>query len=910
MQNDNKWRMAVVIAVTAFSIYYVMPTLHYFLAVSGKVKATPEEIEALRTRSVPLGLDLLGGVDVLLAVDADQTRMARVEGFAESLLTKFRKESPAIDATVTVTSGPATAQTGGEGGAPQIVVTVNKPEQVKAVDALLAEMKNQGIFSRYEPGTLQAGKPLALAVDPVMLSQDLEATVDSAWKVLQERVNALGVTQPVVVRQGVDRIRVQIPGEKDPQKVVRDIIRPAVLEFKGVHTSPTPGPDGRFEEDSGNYIDVTTGKVLPGRSIPPGYMVAPYKVTSRRQQGVTPADQQSEFRYILVRRRPEMTGKDIKDARVTVGQTSLGAQEIQVALEFNAEGTERFAEVTGQYTYKPLAIVLDGVVYSYPTVIDRITGGNAVITGNFNHEEARSLAMVLKAGALPAELKTLDQRTVEATLGASSIKASVTALAVGSALVAVFMIAYYSTAGVISVLALLINVLLIFVFMRMAGATLTLSGIGGILLTVGMAVDANVLIYERIREELKAGRGNKQAVSVGFSRAFSVIFDANLTTLLSGLTLLQFGEGTVKGFALALNVGILANLFTGLFCTRTLIEFWLNLRGGVAVGRFQWFRDKFYLDFLKLRKVSYVFSIVTLGVLAGYLAVAGPNWGVDFAGGLLSEVRTDKQISSQELQAASNEWRVQKVAASDGATTGSQFIIRMKVDEDQNLASVRQEMTKLLDEALGAGQYQILGSEAVSNEVGKEFTWKALLACFVASILLLIYIAVRFEFAFGVAAVIALIHDILIAFGAFAVLGALGLAGEVTLDVVSALLVILGYSINDTIIIFDRVRENKHLHPGLEMYENINRSICESLNRTIMTVGTVVIVLVVMLLIGGAGLFDFALVLLLGVVMGTYSSVFLAAPILYDLYLRARRKGRDITRPAVSQNVAQARQQS
>lgn len=885
--------MAVVIGVTAFALYYVMPTLHYFMAVSGKIKETPARIDELRTQSVPLGLDLQGGVDVLLAIDVEKTRLARVEEFAEYLKTKFRQESPAVAATLEVTS--STAAAAAEEAAPEIVLTVQKPEQARTVDNILMELKRQEVFPEYQEGSVKAGEPIRLTVNAAELRRDLESTVDSAWKVLHERVDALGVTQPVVVRQGADRIRVQIPGEKDPQRVVRDIIRPAVLEFKGVY------------EGTEAIIDPTTGKAMPGKTIPPGYMAAPFKRGPQVGSPAPSGPQPDDITWMLVRRRPEMTGASVKDARVTIGQSALGAQEMQVSLEFNAQGADQFAKVTGEYIGKPLAIVLDGTVYSAPVVQNRITGGSAQITGSFTPDEAKSLSLVLKAGALPAELRTLDQRTVEATLGADSIRASVQALALGSVLVAIAMILYYGMAGMIAVVAVLINVLLIFAFMRLAGATLTLSGIGGILLTVGMAVDANVLIYERIREELKAGRGIKQAVSLGFNRAFSVIFDGNLTTLISGLTLLQFGEGSVKGFALALNVGILATLFTGLFCTRTLVEFWLNQRGRIGVGKFQWLRQNVYLDFIKLRKFTFVLSLALFGASVLYLAVAGPNWGVDFSGGVLSEIQTSRAVSSSEVQGNFGDWRIQKVGNATGAE-GSRFIVRMKVQENQELPEVRQALVGRLDQTLGAGQYQILGTEGVSNEVGEEFTWKAILATIVASILLLIYIAMRFEFSFGVAAVIALFHDVLITFGLFNILSALGLAGEVTLDVVAALLVVLGYSVNDTIIIFDRIRENRRLHPGLPMKELINRSICESLNRTIMTGGTVLIVLIVMLIMGGPGLYDFALVLLLGVIKGTYSSNFVAAPIVYELYLRARRKGGDIIRPAAADSTVTAEQ--
>jgi SecD/SecF fusion protein len=496
--------------------------------------------------------------------------------------------------------------------------------------------------------------------------------------------------------------------------------------------------------------------------------------------------------------------------------------------------------------------------------------------------------LVLKAGALPAEMAVKDQRIVEATLGADSIRASVNALIFGSLAVAVGMIFYYGGAGVVSVVAVMINVLLVFAFMKLASATLTLSGIGGILLTVGMAVDANILIYERIREELREGKNIKQAVSIGFEKAFGVIFDANLTTLISGLVLMQFGEGSVRGFALALNVGILATMFTGLFVTKTLMELWLQARRTISLGSIKIFKDEGKVDFIGMRRYSYGFSIAMFAAsLICILPIPGTpgiNWGVDFEGGLVTEMRTTKPVTSKQIQGENSTWRVQKVAGDN------QYIVRTKVAEGQRLqdvqATVKQELTK----SLGADGFTILSSESVSNEVGMEFTRRALIACIMASIGILIYMAFRFQYIYGQAAVLALVHDVVIAFGLYNILGSLGLAGEVTLDTVAALLVILGYSVNDTIIVFDRIRENIKLHPGMAFGEAVNRSIYESLNRTVITVGTVLIVLLSMMILGGSGLFDFALVMFLGIAKGTYSSIFIASPVLEQLYNRRQTK--------------------
>lgn len=855
----------------------------YFLGVSGRIKLAPEKLEELRLRSVPLGLDLQGGVDVLLAIDTDKTRQNKVNEIADDLRKRFRQEAPPVDATVELTSGTDT-----------IRVVVNKADQERTADNILTKMKSDGYFRDYSPGQIKASQPLALQPNSELLRQDETRTVESALKVIRDRVDKLGVTQPVVVQQGASRIRVQIPGQKNPDQVVATVIRPAQLEFRGVHTSTEQDAEGRFQEDSAAFIDVKTGKPQPGKQIPPGY-----EARLLREQKTDPRTNQQTTteRYMLVKQKTEMTGAMLADSWVTINQASFESP-VQVWLEFRPEGAKKFEEITRQYVKKPLAILLDGVVYSYPNVKQVIAEGRCFIEGGFTHEEAKDLSLILKAGALPAEMTTKEKRTVEATLGADSIRSSVHALFLGSFIIAIYMILYYGTAGFIADIAVFINVLIIFAFMKLMNATLTLSGIGGILLTVGMAVDANVLIYERIREELHHGKTLKTAIHLGFARAFSVIFDTNTTTLISGLTLLQFGTGSVKGFALALNIGIFATLFTGLFCTRTLVQFWYDMKGTLSLGRFQWIKDNIFIEFVGLRKYSYVWSGVLFLLCAVYVTPLwhGSHFGVDFEGGVLSDVKLSKPMEVHQFEAKYQDWRIQKVAGENRFMFRTKFVTN---NPNTQIPQTQQEVSKRLDQIVGKGQYQILGNDAVGNEVGAEFTKMAIVACLIASFGILFYIGLRFELAFGAAAVIALFHDLIITYGLFNIFSSWGWAGEVTLDVVSALLVILGYSVHDTIIILDRVRENLKLHPGVEFRRIIDMSICESLNRTVMTVSTVIIVLVVMLVMGGAGLHDFALVLLIGIIKGTYSSSFIAAPILYEIHQHARKK-RGITASATT----------
>lgn len=889
MKSNTIRRLLVVVAVTLLSVWLIYPTIRYFLAVGNVIPVSEEKLAELKAGSVPLGLDLQGGVDVLLAVDTEKTQFAKVNEVAEVIRKKFSSESPAIEGSVETTSGTA-----------DISVTVLNQNQVRAADNALADM--EGYFN-YKSGSLQANAPLKIEVNPDYLSRDIDATVDSSLRVIKDRVDGFGVTQPVIVRQGADRIRVQIPGANTPEKAIADMIRPAKLEFRGVYTTDyteVDQEDGQPQHPdmSHELIDTKTGALLEGKRLPSGYEVVKSIKTMRGADGAAPVKVEE---HIIVRKQAEMTGAGLKDAYARMGQSALSTNNMEVIVEFNEVGTRKFAELTEKYLRKPMAVMLDGQVFSYPMVKSVIDQGYCQITGSFTLEEAQSLGMVLKAGALPAELITKDMRTVEATLGADSISKSVMALAIGSVLIAIYMIVYYNIAGAIAVVAVLINVLLIFAFMKLANATLTLSGIGGILLTVGMAVDANVLIYERIREELRAGKTIKQAIELGYGKAFSVIFDANLTTLICGLVLMQFGEGSIQGFALSLNVGIIATLFTGLFVTKALTDVWFEKMGSINFGKLTWFKHEIQVDFLKYRKAAYIFSIVVFALCLLYVMpfVKGSNWGVDFEGGLLTEVQLNnkKDLNTEEIQGQYEGWRVQKVAGED------KFLVRTKLTQDNVTDADKTELVRRLDTTIGAGEYSILSSEAVSNEVGNEFTRKALIACLLASIGIMIYLAIRFEFVFGVAAVVAVIHDIVIAYGVFNLLGDMKFAGEVTLDVVAALLVVLGYSVNDTIIIFDRIRENRKLHPNMSDYKIINLSISESLNRTIMTVSTVVVVLTVMLVMGGSGLYDFALVLLIGVIKGTYSSLYVASSLVYFLHERARKQGKAITYRNTEQEV-------
>jgi len=446
------------------------------------------------------------------------------------------------------------------------------------------------------------------------------------------------------------------------------------------------------------------------------------------------------------------------------------------------------------------------------------------------------------------------------------------------------MMAYYGAAGVVSVFALALNVSIILMFLKLGEATLTLSGIGGILLTIGMAVDANVLIYERIREEFDGGRPLRQAISIGFDRAFTVILDSNLTTLMTALVLLQFTEGSVRGFAITMAIGLVANLFTGLMVTSTLCSLWFQYRDHLSLGSLRPFKDS-TINFIRMRFGSWAFS--TLLVLAGIGVVAangGLQFGVDFAGGLITEVRFEEPTNEGAIRemvgAAGLEGaRVQAVSGTDD------YIVRVKMletteaggDAEPDLLATKAALMKGLTDTYTEAGFEVVKSASYGAETGQGFRSMAVSVVILASFVILLYLWARFEFVFGAAAVVALVHDLAITLFWSSFWGV-----EITLDVVAALMVMLGFSVNDSIVVFDRIRENVRKVGGKNFEEICNLSMNQSLSRTLITSGTAIIVILVMLFVGGEGLSHFAKILLIGSIVGTYSSNFLAAPIVYQ----------------------------
>jgi SecD/SecF fusion protein len=859
----SRTRIVIILLAAVASLLCTLPSARYYLHLlnrpvdmkSVEFAEWDTKADRLRQSAIPLGLDLIGGVDVTLSLDKDKAIQTEVTQLMDSFKEDLNDEK--ISALFTLSSDKKA-----------FTLELDNAEDARTAAGLLEFYDSRLVEPLTEEG-LRSGVPIRVELNTDVLDFELSAQISGAMKGIRERVDALGVTQPRITMQGESQIRVQVPGEKDPDRLIETVIKPAFLEFRLVH------------KNNVNLIGLD-GKLLPGATVPLGAEIVPGKVG--RYNSETKQIEFNERDFVV--NQQLLTGKYLSNARVTTNMSDFD-DPVQVSLEFNREGAAIFSKITKEHKGRIMAILLDGVVRSAAELIVHITDGRAVISGGFNQGTATELSQILKAGSLPAPLKIDSKHTVGATLGAESILAGMRALAWGAVPIMIFMVFYYGMAGVISIVSLVLNVLIILAIMSMARATLTLSGIGGILLTVGMAVDANVLIYEHIREELRGDRPLRQAIKLGFGRAFAVILDSNLTTLLAALVLLQFTEGSVFGFAMTMTFGLLANLFTGLTVTFTLCVLWFNWRGVLSLGKLAFFRNTAF-PFIKLRRLSWPFSIVILvASLIGVMATGGLEYGVDFEGGLRSEVQFDKEreVSEDDMRkmltgAGFKDPRVQVVKDVGMDNTFILDVKKLQIEEGAVEDDDLQLFEVKLREALStqfADAFEIHYIVSFSKQTSQGFTQLALWVVFLASIAILIYLSMRFEPVFGVAAVIALVHDLLIVI----LVGTLWDV-QITLEVVAALMVLLGFSVNDTIVIFDRIRENTRNLFGKTFEEICNLSMNQSLARTVVTSGTTFIAVGALFLLGGEGLRSFAKVILLGTVFGTYSSCFLAAPLVFQ----------------------------
>ncbi|PKP03094.1 MAG: protein translocase subunit SecDF [Bacteroidetes bacterium HGW-Bacteroidetes-6] len=604
--------------------------------------------------------------------------------------------------------------------------------------------------------------------------------------------------------------------------------------------------------------------------------------------------------------KAKLEGDKVADAWQDYDQNG----RVEVSMMMTSEGTKIWKKMTGDNVGKCIAIVLDNYVYSYPTVNGEIPSGRSSITGTFGVAEAQDLANVLKSGKLPAPARIVEEAIVGPSLGAEAIHSGLMSFIIAFILVLLYMIFFYNKAGLAANIALISNVLFIFGALSSLGAVLTLPGIAGIVLTLGMAVDANVIIYERIKEELRAGKGVRLAIDDGYKNAYSAIIDGNVTTLLTGIVLAWFGTGPVQGFATTLIIGILTSLFSAIFISRLFFIWLLDRNKNIT------FENKFSkgflvntkLDFIKARKVAYFISGAIIAIGIYFLAVKGLNYGVDFSGGRTYVVRFDKDVSANEVRSSLfAEMKETPEVKTFGGANQLKITTKYLIDDNSEQADSLVEVkiyealkgffgtTMTFEEFTSDNPDKVLGrlsSQKVGPTIADDIKQAAVYSIIVALIIIFIYIAIRFKkWYYGLGGVLALFHDSLITISLFSIFyGILPFNLEVDQAFIAAILTIIGYSINDTVIIFDRIREYNTLFPKRSARENMNGAINSTLARTVNTAGSTIVVLLAIFLLGGEIIRGFSFALLVGVVVGTYSSVFVATPLAYELMSKKKKQ--------------------
>ncbi len=846
------WKIGLIVALIMFSLWKLYPSARYFsMSQDDRVAMDPGKLEELRSKALNLGLDLQGGIHLVMQVNT--------EG---------------------------------------------------------------------------------------MTSDEANDAVDKAMTVIANRVDQFGLAEPVVQRQGDNRIIIELPGMKDVERAKNLIGQTARLEFKilkkdqdiqfitdridlllagekdsaadaETDTTATGGlfddqpeqPDDakrftrylRFQQSGGNPsfdMLVTYSDIPRVNAVINNPEVAKILRDNRASMLWGQEDERNDgYRVLyLVEAESAMTGDMIKDARVSTGH-GLDTAGYIIQMENTSDGVREWARITGANIGNRIGVVLDNTVYVAPRVSDKIYGGSSEISGRFSQDEARDVAIVLRAGALPASVDIIEDRTIGPSLGADSIRKSRMALIIGFFSVIVFMIIYYSLAGVIATFALFLNMLFVLAYLAFFHATLTLPGMAGIILTIGMAVDANVLIFERIREELKLGNTTRVALSNGYVRARWAILDSNITTLLTAIILYNFGTGPIRGFALTLMVGIVSSVFTALFVTRIVFDIITHKVSltSKSIGFLAFFSNARF-KFVENRRKGFILSGAM--ILAGLISLGihmGPKYSIDFLGGTLLELQFDKPVAIGELRSALGEVNV---AGTDLSTSEIRFLGREQKDvlirivdvgnmKETSQAVKEKLMSRFSDSIPADTETWILREEQVGPSIGKELKGQAFWAIILSLVVLVVYITIRFEFKFSVGAILALVHDVLITIGIFSILGK-----EISLTIIAALLTIVGYSLNDTIVVFDRIREKLRAGAREGYIATLNNSVNETLSRTIITSLTTLLTVVALFIFGGSVIHDFSFALLIGVVVGTYSSIFVATPLLVEWYIAMTNKAK------------------
>lgn len=874
-----KWRAVIITLLSFWAIYTVSPTLIYFY--QPKEIRNDEEQMAGKTPSwlpqdhVKLGLDLQGGVALVLGVDTRGSVENRLNLLAVEIMRWAEDKDLGLkNSYVKKGSGR---------------ITIELKEGVAHNEFNSEIRKEYNLLSKIE----RKGQTIYYGFPDSEISRIEKSAVEQAERTIRNRVDHWGVSEPNILRRADNSILVQLPGFKDPQRAREFLGKTAELKFKIVDDKfdgfkvLKDLPEGIKRVDDGAQVFRSEDRAALIELLQP---LVPDDRELLFEKKTIGDGSQAKYRWTsyVVHAATMLTGSDIQDARVVEG----GAidRRPEVSLTMTALGGKRFGQVTGDNVNKRLAIILDDEIVSAPNISEKIPSGRASISlGAGNREEAiragTELALILKSGAIPATINILSQTQVGASLGPELANQGIKGILVGLSLVLLFMLIYYRKPGTIACFALVLNALLMLAVMAGFGFTLTLPGIAGFILTLGMAVDANVLINERIHQEIQEGKNPKKSVQSAFDKVFWTIFDANITTLIAALVLLETsGSGPIKAFAITLMIGLLVSLFTSLYCSRFLFDFALTkvsdrkIKSWLLGGEKEQKTQKIKFDFLKVsRPATFVaFFLAIVIVISSFFR--GVNLGVDFAGGTEAIVGFSKNIEVEKIRTLADNNSIEGFTAQ--ALEGGKKKYLLRYDETKQEAAQKEAEASavflnfkesLFTEFKDYGP-EILQVDFVGPQVGKELRTQGMMSVLYAIIAVLLYIAFRFDTRFAPGAIVKMFLDIFLLLGFYVFFEA-----SFDLVAVAAFLTVVGYSVNDTIVIYDRIRENLINFPRRTMRENINISLNETLSRTINTSITTVAALVGILIFASGQIWYFAMAMALGVVIASFTSTFVAS---------------------------------
>jgi SecD/SecF fusion protein len=826
----SRWKTIAIWGVVLLGLLYALPNVLPQSLLSSMPSYLPN-------RPMTLGLDLRGGSHILLAIDREDLINERTTATRDEIRTLLR------DARVGYTG------LSGTGRVVQVRIRdVADVEKAKTALAQLTQPVASGLFGATSIVEMNLEEPEPGLLRFTLTDDGIDYRVHSALtqsiEVVSRRVNELGTTEPLIQRQGDDRILVQVPGLQDPQRLKEILGQTAKLTFQMVDQT------------------VPVQEAIEGRT-PPGSTVM-------YSQDDPPVPYLIENRVIV-------SGENLVDAQATFDQRT---SEPVVSFRFDSQGAQRFGMATQQNVGRLFAIILDDQVISAPQIREPILGGTGQISGSFTAESANDLAVLLRAGALPADLTIIEERTVGPSLGADSIAAGEFAAAIAAVLVVAFMFLAYGTIGMIANLALIANVILIIAILSVLGATLTMPGIAGIVLTMGMAVDSNVIIYERVREERRMGRSLVQSLDAGFARALSTVVDANVTTFIAAVILFYLGSGPIRGFAVTLAIGIVTTVFTAYTLTRWMIAVWLKRARPTDLpkGFVKLVPDNTSFSFMALRKYAFTLSaVLSIGACVLFFTKE-MNYGIDFRGGSSIEVQAKGPVADAgDVRERLNELNLGDVQVQ---AFGSDRDLLIRIEGQEGGDNAEQSAVEKARLAL-ENDYDFRRVEVVGPTVSSELAWSGTMGVVASMIAMLIYIWIRFEWQFGVGAVISTLHDVVMMVGLYVLVGI-----EFNLGSIAAILTIVGYSINDTVVVYDRVRENLRKYKKMPIEELLDLSMNQTLSRTVLTGITTLFALLALYLFGGEVIASFTFAMIFGILFGTYSSIFVAGPLLILFRLR------------------------